>query len=242
MAQFKQTLTSHIIHHLAIILDGNGRWAKQKGMPRLKGHQAGAKAVIDVADEARKQGIKVLSLFVFSTENWKRSEAEIKGIFDLLSTFMKQYESKLIEEKVKLVISGDLSLIPLSISNHLQTLIEKTAKFDGPILNICLNYGGLQEVTHMTKQVAAAVKANVLKVDDINIDTILQHTFVPNLPPIDLLIRTSGERRISNFMLLHLAYAELIFIDTHWPDFTKETLLTCLEEYSNRKRRFGAVT
>jgi undecaprenyl diphosphate synthase len=229
------------LHHLAIIMDGNGRWAQQRGFPRLKGHDEGARRVINISEACQQLGIKTLSLFAFSTENWSRSKQEVNGLFLILEQFAKQYKQKLLQDHVRLIISGDINGIPARTKRVVMDIVDATKQFDTYTLNICLNYGGLQEIIELTKRISEKVVTKQLQLDAINEATLLAHTWQPSLPPIDCLIRTSGEQRLSNFMLLHLAYSELIFVETYWPDFTVKEFHQCLQQYQQRQRRFGGV-
>jgi undecaprenyl diphosphate synthase len=233
-----ESLANHL-NHLAIIMDGNGRWAQQRGFPRLKGHDEGAKRVMDISTECKRLGIQTLSLFAFSTENWSRSKQEVNGLFIILETFAKQYKQKLLDDHVRLVISGDLIGLPSKTRHVIEDIVEATKDFTTHTLNICLNYGGLQEIVEITKRIALKVQSNELSIDAIQESTLMDNTWQPSLPPIDCLIRTSGEQRLSNFMLLHLAYSELVFVDTYWPDFTVTQLHDALATYQQRHRRFG---
>jgi undecaprenyl diphosphate synthase len=226
--------------HLAIIMDGNGRWAKAKGLPRLKGHEEGAKRVMDIAEEAKKLGITYLSLFAFSTENWKRSKQEVSGLFTILESFAKQYKQRLLDDHIRFVVSGDIAALPISTQKVLEDIITATAHHTSHVLNICLNYGGQQEIVEATRRLVHKVQEKTLAIQDITFQTILDHTWLGSLlPPIDCLVRTSGEQRLSNFMLLHLAYSELVFVPVHWPDFSVAQLHLVMEEYAHRQRRFG---
>lgn len=227
------------VRHLAIIMDGNGRWATQRGFPRLKGHDEGAKRVMDISEECKRLGIRTLSLFAFSTENWARSKQEVNGLFLILETFAKQYKQKLMDNRVRLVISGDVTGLPSKTQNVIMDLVNATETFSDYTLNICLNYGGLQELVEINKRIVKEALSGSLNLDSISIETLMNHAWQPTLPPIDCLIRTSGEQRLSNFMLLHLAYSELIFVDTYWPDFTVDALHDVLQQFQKRQRRFG---
>lgn len=227
------------VRHLAIIMDGNGRWATQRGFPRLKGHDEGAKRVMDISEECKRLGIRTLSLFAFSTENWARSKQEVNGLFLILETFAKQYKQKLMDSRVRLVISGDVTGLPSKTQNVIMDLVNATETFSDYTLNICLNYGGLQELVEINKRIVKEALSGSLNLDSISIETLMNHAWQPTLPPIDCLIRTSGEQRLSNFMLLHLAYSELIFVDTYWPDFTVDALHDVLQQFQKRQRRFG---
>jgi undecaprenyl diphosphate synthase len=229
------------LQHLAIIMDGNGRWAKAKGLPRLKGHQEGAKRVIDVAKTCKALHIPYLSLFAFSTENWQRPLQEVNGLFRLLNEFLKMYLKTLHEDQVRLIISGQLDGIPEPSKTLLMDAMAATKHYQTYTLNICVNYGGQDELVRASKKAFAALERGDLKLNDLTPKTMTQFLDGPSLPPIDALIRTSGEMRLSNFMLYQAAYAELIFVDTLWPDFTPVKLKAALRRYETRQRRFGSL-
>ncbi len=229
------------LKHLAIIMDGNGRWAKAKGLPRLRGHQEGAKRVLEIAKAAKNLNIPYLSLFAFSTENWRRPVAEVNGLFKLLNEFVKKYLKTLHEDQVRLVISGQLETLPSLTKNLLMEAIDATKSYNRYTLNICVNYGGQDEIIRASKKAMHAIQKGVLKEEDLTPLTFHQFLDSAILPPIDCMVRTSGEQRISNFMLFQLAYAELIFVNKAWPDFKEEELLLVLKQFTERKRRFGQL-
>ena len=229
------------LQHLAIIMDGNGRWAKAKGLPRLKGHQEGANSVLDIAKAAKKFGIPYLSLFAFSTENWSRPASEVNGLFKLLNTFVEKYLVTLHEDQVRLVISGDMNALPTSTQTILKQAIKETEGYTRYTLNICVNYGGQDEVVRASKKVLASIQAGSMKLEDLSPKTFTQFLDAPSLPPIDCLVRTSGEQRLSNFMLYQSAYAELVFVSKPWPAFKAKDLASVIETYQARQRRFGKL-
>lgn len=229
------------LKHLAIIMDGNGRWAKAKGLPRLKGHQEGAKRVIDIAKEAKAMNISYLSLFAFSTENWSRPEREVNGLFQLLNEFVNKYLKTLHEDHVRLVISGRMEGLPLPTQQLLLKAIEATKSYQRYTLNICVNYGGQDEIVRATQKAIQAVQNGLIKVEDITFITFHQFLDTAILPPVDCLVRTSGEQRLSNFLLYQLAYAELIFVSKSWPDFKAADLQQVIKTYQERQRRFGQL-
>ncbi len=222
-------------------MDGNGRWAQAKGLPRLRGHQEGAKRVIDIAKAAKSLNIPYLSLFAFSTENWARPASEVNGLFKLLNEFVEKYLKTLHDDQVRLIISGQLEALPTLTKNLLTKAIEATKSYQKYTLNICVNYGGQDEIVRAAKKAMHAIQNGVIKEVDLTVSTFPSFLDAAPLPPIDCLIRTSGEQRISNFMLFQLAYAELMFVSTLWPDFTEAELLAVLKQYAERKRRFGQV-
>ena len=229
------------LNHLAIIMDGNGRWAKAKGLPRLKGHEEGAKRVLEIAKEAKSMNIPYLSLFAFSTENWSRPELEVKGLFKLLNEFVSKYIKTLHEDQVRLVISGRMEGLPQPTQKLLLKAMEDTKSYQRYTLNICVNYGGQDEIVRATQKAIKAVENGLIKVEDITPKTFYQFLDTAILPPVDCLVRTSGEQRISNFLLYQIAYAELVFVTKSWPDFKAADLQQVIETYQERQRRFGKL-
>jgi undecaprenyl diphosphate synthase len=229
------------LRHIAIIMDGNGRWANTQGLPRLKGHQQGAQRVIELAQYCKKQNIPYLSLFAFSTENWQRPKQEVTGLFRLLNQFVKKYLKTLHQDQVRLIISGQLDGLPKDTQVLLKQAIEATASYTRYTLNICVNYGGQDEIVRASLKVAQAIQQGRLKPADLNPQTFQQFLDTASMPPVDLLIRTSGEMRLSNFLLYQLAYAELLFVTKHWPAFKTEDLAQAIKVYQKRTRRFGTV-
>ena len=229
------------LSHIAFIMDGNGRWAKARGLPRHLGHKAACERIIDVINSCMEFNIRVISLYAFSTENWKRPKAEINHLFNYLDLFFKRELATLIQDGIRVMISGDVSALPLKTQKTIANAIKETANCQKHILNICLNYGGQQEIIYAVKKIAAKVAANEIKVDEINETLLANHLYTALLPPVDLMIRTSGEYRLSNFLLWQNAYAEFVFPTVHWPDFDREQLVACLKEYENRDRRFGGL-
>ncbi len=227
--------------HLALILDGNGRWAKKKGLIRSIGHKEGAKRLIENIQYAFLKGIQVVSVFAFSTENWKRPKEEIEYLFSLPKVFFDEHISYFIEHKIKIVISGDYQKLPKETVQVLKEALEKTKQFDQKIFNIALNYGGKNEILMACQNMAIDYKNNRLQLHEMTESKFNEYLY-QNLPPIDLLIRTSNEQRISNFMLWQLAYAELVFVKTLWPAFTSKKLEKALQIYAKRNRRFGGIT
>lgn len=241
MPKIQMKTTDIPLKHLAIIMDGNGRWAKAKGLPRLRGHQEGAKRVIEIANALKKLNIPYLSLFAFSTENWQRPVAEVNGLFKLLNEFVQKYLKTLHEDQVRLIISGQLDALPTLTKNLLINAIEATKSYTRYTLNICVNYGGQDEIIRASKKAMHAIKNGAIKEEELTPITFNQFLDSATLPPIDCMVRTSGEQRISNFMLFQLAYAELIFVSKAWPDFTEAELRKVLKQYTQRKRRFGNI-
>ncbi len=229
------------INHIAFIMDGNGRWAKKRMLPRSLGHREGCKRIKETAFLCEDYNIKVMSLFCFSTENWKRDKKEIDYLFNLLEDFFKHDIDELNEHHAKIVTLGDLTRLPESTQKAIARAKEITKDNDGLVLNVCLNYGGQDEIVRAAIELAAKVKKGVLSLSDINKETFEESMESHFLPPIDVLVRTSGEQRISNFMLYEAAYAEFVFIKDLWPDFKKEQFISVLEEFSKRDRRYGGI-
>lgn len=223
--------------HVAIILDGNGRWATARGQERTAGHEAGADNIVRIARYAQEKGISVLSLYVFSTENWKRSQQEVSALMRLLVRFFKVYIDEFMQRHVQLRVMGDIRRLPFATRQSVKMGIEKTAENDGVVLNIGLNYGGRDEIARAARRAmedgisSEAMTSNVLE----------RYLDTAGLPPVDLLIRTGGEKRLSNFMLWQLAYTEFYFTDTLWPDFKPADLDRAIEWFGQRNRRFGGV-
>lgn len=229
------------INHIAFIMDGNGRWAKERGLPRHLGHKEACNRITEVFDYCREFNIKVVSFYAFSTENWKRPQAEIKHLFNYLEVFFKKEINKLIKDGTKVMISGDITRLPEKTQKTIARSIELTKDCPNMIFNICLNYGGKEEITRATKQIAQEVKDGKLNIEDITEQTVEDHLYTRGLPNVDLLVRTSGEVRISNFLPWQLCYAEMIFTPVKWPDFKYEPFLECMKEYNRRNRRYGGL-
>ena len=229
-----------IPYHVAIIMDGNGRWAKERGKVRSYGHEMGAKTLKELALYAFSKGVKVLSVFAFSTENFKRSEEEVGFLMNL---FIKLFntEFKIFNEKnIKVVFSKKESGLPDKLENIIKDVTEKTKDNKNGIFNVCINYGGQDEIVDVVKKISKKVLDGNINIDDIN-KNIIEENLYQKLPPIDLLIRTSGEYRISNYMLWQMAYSEMYFTNTYFPDFDEFELKKAIEEYSKRDRRFGNI-
>ncbi|WP_108831734.1 isoprenyl transferase [Aedoeadaptatus coli] len=227
--------------HLGIIMDGNGRWAKARNMPRTYGHKEGVKRVLEIVRACYKLNIPYLSLYAFSTENWKRPEQEVSNLMYLLHTFIDQYIDELDENGVKLNIMGDLSALGEKTRKMVLGAVERTESNGDLILNIGLNYGGQDEILRAAKALAQKAVDGEISVDAIDKEDFERELYTKNQPPLDLLIRPSGELRVSNFMLWQLAYAEFWFSDILWPDFTEDTLKKAIDDYQTRDRRFGGV-
>ncbi len=228
--------------HTAIIMDGNGRWAEQKGMPRIFGHQNGVTAVRRIVEAASKFNIKYLTLFTFSIENWDRPRSEVDTLMGLLVQTLKDQFEDMFKNNIKLNAIGDLDTLPGEVREELYTIIESTKDNTGMTLTLALSYGGKQEIFKAVKEISEKVKNDIICLDNFDDSVINDHLYTSNLPDVDLLIRTSGEKRISNFLLWQIAYAELYFTDVYWPDFTEEDLEKAIVEYQNRERRFGKTS
>ena len=229
------------INHIAFIMDGNGRWAKERGLPRHLGHKEACNRITEVFDYCREFNIKVVSFYAFSTENWKRPKAEINHLFNYLEVFFKKEIKKLIADGTRVMISGDVSRLPVKTQKTIANSIELTKDCKNMVFNICLNYGGKEELTRATKLIAQEVKDGKLAIENITEQTVEDHLYTAGLPNVDLLVRTSGEVRISNFLPWQLCYAEMIFTPVKWPDFKYEAFLDCMKEFNKRNRRYGGL-
>ena len=227
--------------HIAIIMDGNGRWAKIRKQLRIVGHREGLKAVRKTVKYAHELGVKVLTLYAFSSENWKRPEQEVSALMALFIYALNKEVKLLHENNMRINIIGDISRFSVQLQKMILQAQERTKNNTGLILNIAANYGGRWDIVNAVKKVIHKFEENNIKLDDINEDVINQEISLCELPPIDLVIRTGGEYRISNFLLWQIAYSELYFTDVLWPDFNKHTLDDAISEFSKRERRFGQV-
>lgn len=228
--------------HIAIIMDGNGRWAKQRGKKRIFGHQQGVKAVQKIVEEAARLKVPYLTLFAFSTENWDRPKEEIGTLMKLLVRSLREELEKMLKNNIRLTTIGATDRLPTQVQKELELVVEKTKNNSNMVLTLALSYGGREEIQRATREIAVLVKNNIISPEKIDESIINRHLYAQNLPDVDLLIRTSGEQRISNFMLWHLAYAELYFTSTCWPDFDEKELHAALLNYQNRERRFGKTS
>ena len=238
MSNFKNDMPKH----LAIIMDGNGRWAEKKGKNRIQGHSHGVRAVQEVVEEAVQLKIEHLTLYAFSTENWSRPQEEIGVLMKLLVSTLKSEFEKLLKNRIKLNVIGNLHQLPEIVQKELHYVVEKTQNNNEMTLTLALSYGGREELANALKQLAIKVKNNIISPEKIDQFIINKHLYTQNLPDVDLLIRTSGEKRISNFLLWQIAYAELYFTKVLWPDFTKKHLHKALTNYQKRERRFGKTS
>jgi undecaprenyl diphosphate synthase len=237
----EEIISRGVPEHVAIILDGNGRWAKKRLLPRTFGHRKGALNNRTIARYANKIGVKYLSVFCFSTENWSRPNDEVSYLMNHPVRFIKRYRDDLLNSNVKITFSGRRDRLPSPLLNALLDLEENSKGHTGMVLNLCIDYGSFDELSRGIKEMVKEIQAGKMSVEDINQQTILSHLDTRNFPPVDLLIRTSGEIRISNFLMLQIAYAELYFTDTLWPDFSERDLLKAIENYQSRNRRFGGL-
>lgn len=228
--------------HVAIIMDGNGRWAKQRGKLRTFGHENGAKSVKEVVEVSAEMGIENLTLYAFSTENWKRPKLEVQTLMRLLISSIRKEMASLHKNNIKLTAIGALNTLPSNVYKELTEVIEKTKNNNRMTLTIALSYGSREELLNTIKEISIKVKNNIISPEKIDESIINEHLYTQNLPDVDLLIRTSGEQRISNFLLWQIAYAELYFTDILWPDFKKQDLYDAIIEYQKRERRFGKTS
>ncbi|MDV7105036.1 isoprenyl transferase [Vibrio sp. TH_r3] len=232
---------SHLPKHIAVIMDGNGRWAKAKGKPRVFGHRAGAKAVRKTISGAAKLGVKAITMFAFSSENWRRPEEEVNLLMELFVTALSREVKKLHKNNLQLRIIGNVSQFNDSLQQKIAEAQALTENNTGMVINIAANYGGQWDITEAAKAIAIKVKDGTLLPSDITQDVFAAELTMADLPEVDLLIRTSGECRISNFMLWQLAYAEMYFTDVFWPDFDEDKLVDAVSWYVSRERRFGCT-
>ena len=228
--------------HLAIIMDGNGRWAKQKGLLRAFGHENGTKSVRTVVEASAQLGIENLTLFAFSTENWNRPKLEVDLLMELLINSLKNELKTLQNNNIRLNSIGNLDLLPKSAQKKLQEVIEATKSNSRMVLTLALSYGSREELINAVKNISTKVKNNIISIDNIDESIINQHLYTRDLPEVDLLIRTSGEHRISNFLLWQIAYSELYFTNVLWPDFKENDLYEAVISYQKRERRFGKTS
>ncbi len=232
---------SRVPGHVAIILDGNGRWAKKKGMPRTYGHKVGAENVERICREAWDIGIKYLTVYAFSTENWSRPEEEVSTLMRLFSSYIKSTFKTAPKNNMRVRFIGDLSGFTPQLRESMQELEDFTSSLTGLSLQICVNYGSRDEIRRAVREIAKEVKQGSLEISDIDEDTVSRHLDTRDIPDPDLLIRTSGEQRLSNYLLWQMAYTEFYFTEVAWPDFNREELIKACEAYDQRDRRYGRV-
>ncbi len=238
MADTQRTIPAHV----AIIMDGNGRWAKKRGLPRTMGHAQGAKVVEQILEDADHMGIRYLTVYAFSTENWTRPGTEVKALMNLLRTYMKTSLAKCAKNNVRIRVIGDKSRLDPDLQDSIRTLEEATKNNTGIGFQIAINYGSRDEITRAVRKIAQKTAAGELRPEDITEETISDALDTAGIPDPDLLIRTCGEERLSNFLMWQLSYSEMYFTDTAWPDFTKEELEKAVDAYNHRERRFGGLT
>lgn len=240
-SEIKNLIEEHSLKHIAIIMDGNGRWAVKQGKERPYGHKFGTERVIDIIRHSKHIGLKYLSLYAFSTENWKRPKTEVSTIMDLLVKFINRELDEMVRENVKLRIMGDINDLPLISRKAVEYALNKTKNNDGLVLNIGLNYGSRAEIVRAVQKIAEEYKSGKIGIEDIDQELISKNLYTNDMPDPDLLIRTGGEMRVSNFMLYQLAYTEFYVTDVLWPDFYPEELDKAILAFLGRDRRFGGV-
>ena len=226
--------------HIAIIMDGNRRWARNKGLPVGLGHKEGAKTLEKIVRYAKNIGIKYITVYAFSTENWKRSEEEVSTLMNLMMNYLESYSKRADSENIKVQILGNRQGLSDKMNDLIEKCMERTKNNTGITFNIALNYGGRDEILGAVKNIAEKIQNNEMKIEDITEQTISDNLYTKGQPDPDLLIRTSGEIRTSNFLPWQLVYSEFVFVSKNWPDFSEEDLLEAIEEYQRRNRKFGA--
>ncbi len=231
----------NVPEHIAIILDGNGRWAKSKGMPRTYGHTVGAKNVETICRAANELGVKYVTMYAFSTENWSRPADEVKALMKLLGEYIKTCMRTAKKDNLRVRFIGDLSKLDDKLKVSIKELTEYSSQFTGLTLTIAINYGSRDEMTRAVRQIASDIKSDKLAVEDINEELFSDYLDTKDIPDPDFMIRTSGEQRLSNYLLWQLAYAEFYFTPVPWPEFTPDELKKAIEEYDKRNRRFGGI-
>jgi len=227
--------------HVAVIMDGNGRWAKKRLLNRIKGHEKGSETVRTIVRACRKIGISYLTLYAFSTENWQRPKSEVVALMTLLKKFLESEQKEMLDNNIRLHAIGQIERLPKNVRKALHNVMALTKKNDGMILNLALSYGGRAEIVKMVKEIAIKAKDGTIDPDSITPEIISEHLYTCQMPDPDLLIRTSGEMRISNFLLWQIAYSEIYITDTLWPDFGKDEFVRILKDYQQRERRYGKV-
>lgn len=228
-------------HHVAIVMDGNGRWARERNLPRLAGHNAGMKALKEIVKRSSTLGLKHLTVYAFSTENWKRPGEEVGGIFKILVYYVDKELTELHENNVKVSVMGEYKMLPDDAVQKLEEALERTKDNTGLNFHIALNYGSRDEILRAVKDIAGDAVSGKIQPDDISTEMFSRYFYTKDIPDPDLVIRTSGEKRLSNFLLWQSAYSEFVFSDIYWPDFTPERLEEAIDEYNKRIRRFGGI-
>jgi len=234
--------STKIPQHIAIIMDGNGRWAKARGKDRSYGHSNAVRAVREAIEACGELDVPYLTLYTFSTENWNRPEEEVLSLMDLLYNTLIKEADEICSNKLRFKVIGDISKMPKHVGEQLLNLIEQTKENKEKTLTLALNYGSRAEIVNAVKSISTSVKNGELNIDDIDENLFENNLYTKDIPPVDLMIRTSGETRISNFMLWQIAYAELQFVDVLWPDFTKEVFFKCVIDYQSKERRYGKTS
>ena len=233
-------MENNLPKHIAIIMDGNRRWAKERKLPIKLGHKEGAKTVEKIVKYANKIGIKYITVYAFSTENWKRSEEEVSNLMNLLKSYVEKFSKVADTENIKLNIIGDITALEEDLQKSIKDSMNRTKDNDGIVFNIAFNYGGRAEIINAIKNIVNDVKNDIVGIEDINEELISNYLYTRNIPDPDLLIRTSGEIRTSGFLTWQSVYTEFVFLDKNWPDFNEQDLDKCIEIYCNRNRKFGA--
>ncbi len=232
---------SNLPRHIGVIMDGNGRWAKKRGLPRSAGHKAGAESLKKIVTEANELGVEYITVYAFSTENWKRPQAEVDYLMDLLMDYLINAEKTLAGENVRIRAIGSRAELSEEMRRQIKKTEELTKDRSGIVMNIALNYGGREELVHAARVIGAAVKNGGLEPESITEEDIEKSLYTAGQPDVDLLIRTSGEQRLSNFMLWQVSYAEMVFVNKLWPDFKPKDLIECIKIFQGRGRRFGGI-
>ena len=232
---------TNIPKHIGIIMDGNGRWANNRFLPRIAGHKEGMNRVVDIVEECCKIGVKTLTLYAFSTENWKRPEDEVKGLMNILVIYINSQLKRILENNIVFRVIGDYSKLPSSIVKLLDNSIDKSKNNTGMVLNIALNYGGRAEIISSIKDLFDDISKGNFSIDDLNEENFKNYLYTKENSEVDLMIRTGNEKRISNFLIYQLAYSEFYFTDTLWPEFYANDLYEAIYDFQNRNRRFGGI-
>ena len=232
---------TNIPKHIGIIMDGNGRWARNKFLPRIAGHKEGMNRVVDIVEECCKIGVKTLTLYAFSTENWKRPEEEVNGLMNILVIYINSQLKRILENNIIFRVIGDYSKLPSSIVKLLDNSIDKSKNNSGMVLNIALNYGGRAEIISSIKNLYDDISQGKFLIEDLNEESFKEYLFTKENSDVDLMIRTGKEKRISNFLIYQLAYSEFYFTDTLWPEFYSDDLYDAIYDFQNRNRRFGGI-
>lgn len=235
------TTPTEIPRHIAVIMDGNGRWAKDRGLPRREGHRAGAESVREVVEVCRELGVEYLTLYAFSSENWSRPESEIKALMTLLNRFLDEKAEEMMRQNVRLTAIGNIERLPKSTRKRLDSAIQRTAANTELTLVLALSYGSREEITEAARRLVTEALEGSLQPGEITTELFASRLYTSEIPDPDLLIRTSGEMRVSNFLLWQISYAEMVIVKKFWPDFRRDDLLEAIDEFARRHRRFGSL-